>query len=432
MLANLMAFFLCESKQNALHGESGRYMGLLIYLMMCLVFFLAGNDLELKAGVFYVFALTSAVSLLIAIGQHLQSGHFPFSRVALGLKERLSGAQYNQFVSTFGNINIFAGFLCVAIPVFIGMFVFLDSWHGKLISAVLLVLSGFCIFVANSDSTYFGIAASAVLILLLAIWYQRVLWLCLAFVCLAIGNLWVELANTYSDKVRYDKNRGGMSLAIGRLDYAVVFLVAMVLLAAGVFLMRRFLSERLDKLNRKLLIAVILAVLGFGLLVMLIYLILVKKMFPLDYKWGTYRGYIWTKMVEIFRDAPLTNKLFGYGQESVRSLVEAGYYEEMLEVTGRTYDNAHNELLQYLITTGLCGVISYVGAMISSIVYILRHAKGNPVAYISLFAVIGYLAQSLISLNQPITTPLLFVFLAMGMGTARHMELVGEPDQKIN
>ena len=418
MIANLFAFFLSAEKENAIHGGNGRYMGLLIYLVFGLLFFILGRGLNIIKEIFYVFAAGAFVALCVAISQHQQSSSFPFSGFAKYLKEGISEKQYTQFVSTFGNINIFAGFLCIAVPVFIGMFVFFKAWHAKLVSGIMLVLSGYAVFVANSDSVYFGIALASVCILLLAVWNQTVFELSVAYVLLALGNLWVELMNTYGKNVRYDKKRGGFSLAIDRLDYAISFLMITFCIAVVVFMARRFIKKLPTQPDPKKMIIVLLSVMGAGVLGLIVYAVFIKRAvtLPLDYKWGTYRGYIWTKAWEIFRDAPFVNKLFGYGHESVRALVEGRFYEEMVEVTGRTYDNTHNELLQYLLTTGLCGLVTYLGLLISSIRYMLKNAKKDVRVYLCVFAVLGYFAQSIISLNQPITTPLFFIFLAMGVG----------------
>lgn len=58
------------------------------------------------------------------------------------------------------------------------------------------------------------------------------------------------------------------------------------------------------------------------------------------------------EMCGAFNEAPLMRKLFGYGQETVRMLTVSNFHDEMLEITERVYDNAHNELLQYLLTIG--------------------------------------------------------------------------------
>ncbi|MBQ8913809.1 MAG: O-antigen ligase family protein, partial [Lachnospiraceae bacterium] len=141
--------------------------------------------------------------------------------------------------------------------------------------------------------------------------------------------------------------------------------------------------------------------------------------FTFNYRWGTFRGYIWTKSIEIFKDAPVMNKLFGYGNESLKTLMNTHYHDEMVSVTKKIYDNAHNELLQYLVTTGLCGMISYAGLFITSFIYILKNSKKDVVAYISLAVMIGYFIQGLININQPITTPFYFVFMAAGIGYVR-------------
>ena len=97
------------------------------------------------------------------------------------------------------------------------------------------------------------------------------------------------------------------------------------------------------------------------------------------------------------------------------------YYDDMLNIVGKLYDNAHNELLQYLITLGICGVVAYLGTFVTSVIYMLKYGKSNYMIYGFLTAVIGYFFQSLINLNQPITTPLYFVIMALGVGYTTYL-----------
>lgn len=120
-------------------------------------------------------------------------------------------------------------------------------------------------------------------------------------------------------------------------------------------------------------------------------------------------------------DAPLVNKLFGYGNETFGVYMNANYYQEMLNVVGELYDNAHNELLQYLITLGVFGLVTYLGLCVSSVVYMLKYGKGNYIVYGILAATVGYFFQSIINLNQPITTPLYFVIMALGVGYTTYL-----------
>lgn len=140
--------------------------------------------------------------------------------------------------------------------------------------------------------------------------------------------------------------------------------------------------------------------------------------------WGTNRGYIWRKSIEIFRDFPLIHKLFGYGPDTFGILTTTGdFWSEMLAAAnGQTFDNAHNEYLQYLVTVGALGLITYViflAAAIRRMTVCL--AKGNGNKYIAgcLFAVLCYNAQALVNLNLPITAPLMWLLLSIGMAACR-------------
>ena len=95
-------------------------------------------------------------------------------------------------------------------------------------------------------------------------------------------------------------------------------------------------------------------------------------------------------------------------------------YDEMLEVTKRTYDNSHNELLQYLVTTGLIGMVSYIGLFITGMKYLIKNLEDNPAVAACLAAAAGYWVQGIVYLNQPITTPLYFVMMAAGIGYVRY------------
>ena len=85
-------------------------------------------------------------------------------------------------------------------------------------------------------------------------------------------------------------------------------------------------------------------------------------------------------------------------------------------VTNKVYDNAHNELLQYLVTTGLLGMVSYIGLFISSVIYIFKRANKRVIANVCIVAMVGYFAQAIINISQPITTPFFFIFMALGLG----------------
>ncbi len=80
--------------------------------------------------------------------------------------------------------------------------------------------------------------------------------------------------------------------------------------------------------------------------------------------------------MEVFREFFTTkDKIFGYGPETFRVLMENYYLGELGNVI---FDNAHNEYLHYLITIGLFGMLSYMAWLGTSIFWMARNLKDRP------------------------------------------------------
>jgi hypothetical protein len=82
-------------------------------------------------------------------------------------------SQKSMFISTFGNINTFAAYLCVTIVLFAGLFIYEEEKNGKLIYGIALFMAGGAIAAANSDVTYAGCGVGLIILLLISIYYDR-------------------------------------------------------------------------------------------------------------------------------------------------------------------------------------------------------------------------------------------------------------------
>jgi O-antigen ligase len=219
-------------------------------------------------------------------------------------------------------------------------------------------------------------------------------------------------------------NYGGLSHKLDDVKVASAIVIAFAILyVISILVESRLTRGDEDKIrkNKRVLVITGVAVVLLGITAFVLYGI--KRgdsLFRFNYKWGTYRGYIWAKCAETFKNAPIANKLFGYGNETIKQVVTVPNYDDMVEKTSRIYDNAHNEVLQYLLTLGLFGALSYIALVVSSIWYMCRYGSKNLHTYIPAFVVCGYFVQGLVNLNQPITTPLFFVFLGVGIGYASY------------
>lgn len=418
--ANIYAMFSAPNMQDAFTGQNGRFMGAWMYIVIGLTFLFLFNRVKTTMLPIIIFSLSVTYAYIIAIFQHMGNDFMKY-------KENIAKKQYHIFVSTLGNINIFASFMVITLAVFMSLYIFTKNNKYRLLSAVMLVLGGMNLMIANSDSAFIGLAAISIVLVFIS--YAENLFTRFVEVvfCVALGTFCLVLLNKLVIK-KYDK-RGGVAEALDRIWLVTLILVAIVIFYMLIVIAKKIFKDKLEAINKKKMM-IILAV---GLVLLFIAGIIVcvitdRAITKFNYKWGTYRGYIWAKCIDLFNNGTIGQKLFGYGNETTEMLTKSHYYKEMIAVTKKVYDNAHNEVLQYLVTTGLLGAISYIGLFVSSVMYILKNMKDNVIAHISLAVVVGYFAQGLINLNQPITTPFYFVFMAIGIGSIRYDKWVKEND----
>lgn len=423
LMANFFAWICADNKKDAFYGLQGRRMGLGMYLVLMIVFVVVAQRVRPHMIMFVFFAAANAFAYAVAIGQYMEHDF-------LNLRFNIAEKQYTKFISTFGNINMYASYLSISIPVLLAVFTFCRNWFCRILSGILLIAAGCNILIANSDSVFLGIFAGTVVLVILAFMQGRLRQCTFGVFLLFVGNLVLGFINKYAH-TRYDKKRGGLAIALNRLDIAFALWGVALLIFVIVCMCRWRLGNRIETWNKgKIVLIVCGACVALGVIGMIALKAMDPSLFTFNDKWGSYRGYIWRKIVEVYGDAPFVNKLFGYGNESVRLTLKAACYNEMVQVTGKVYDNAHNELLQYLFTTGIVGLLSYLALVGSCIVYMFKHAKEHAWICVCLAATVGYFAQSILNLNQPITTPLFFVFMAMGVGTVNYCRRVKELEKR--
>ena len=144
-----------------------------------------------------------------------------------------------------------------------------------------------------------------------------------------------------------------------------------------------------------------------------------KRYVVIDDEWGTHRGYIWRLGIENYREFSLLHKIFGYGPDTFGIMTVKNNYREMVERYNEIFDSAHNEYLQYFITIGPLGLISYLVLLVSSVMRLIKKAGDNPYVVAVAFAVVCYGAQAFVNINLPIATPVMWTLLMAGLAGCR-------------
>lgn len=421
-ISGVMSFIMAEDKKNAFTGAQGRYCGLafmiLIFIMYIIVSARVSNMEKMWSLISMVFVLVSSVTFIIAILQNI--GFDPFK-----LLDGINRKQRNIYVSTFGNIDIFGSFICIALPLFMGLYVTEKSNIKRIVYGI-GVFAGFMAFIpANADVVFAGVGAAIIAVLFATVYMERVDRL-FELVMLGSGGylgmvLLRMLVGTNGAKIT-GFNRLAEHPALLVIIFAVVLFIRLII---QVYINRNkteiyinenksevYINKQKNGTGIKLIIA--LAVVIISVIAVIIY---GRKnnlaMFDFNDKWGSYRGYIWRRVTGLYGELPFVQKIFGHGNESIRSLMDDRFYDEMLQVTGTVYDNAHNEYLQYLVTQGLLGMLSYVGVVVTAAIAGVKKIKKSPYILGLLLAVVSYGVQAIFNVNQCITTPYMFLMTAM-------------------
>ncbi len=429
-ISGVMSFIMAEDKKNAFTGEQGRYCGLafmiLIFIMYIIVSARVSNMEKMWSLISMVFVLVSSVTFIIAILQNI--GFDPFK-----LLDGINRKQRNIYVSTFGNIDIFGSFICIALPLFMGLYVTEKSNIKRIVYGI-GVFAGFMAFIpANADVVFAGVGAAIIAVLFATVYMERVDRL-FELVMLGSGGylgmvLLRMLVGTNGAKIT-GFNRLAEHPALLVIIFAVVLFIRLII---QVYINRNkteiyinenksevYINKQKNGTGIKLIIA--LAVVLISGIAVIIYGIKNNlAMFDFNDKWGSYRGYIWRRVTGLYGELPFVQKIFGHGNESIRSLMDDRFYDEMLQVTGTVYDNAHNEYLQYLVTQGLLGMLSYVGVVVTAAIAGVKKIKRSPYILGLLLAVVSYGVQAMFNVNQCITTPYMFLMTAMLIGTCRRV-----------
>lgn len=399
--AFLLSCFLSADPAGAVLGERNRYQGAAAILLYTGTFFFLSRRAD--PGKNFVYWLFGGFSVAAGLGVLNHLGADP-----LGLIAPLSDFDRGRFVSTVGNINFFGGYICLVLPVCLTLLLTAERRRFRWALGLLGILGLWGGMASKSESTVLGLgAALAVLPFLLRDRPEslRRLPLLLPGLALAMQGFRGLAAAAGGD---------GFSALTGLLLRQAV---SAALAALGVILwlaLRRRGPEALRRLVRAYGWCLGAGLLAAALLVLLANTVVppeklgaLERFLVLDEDWGTDRGEVWRFCLDVYGDYPWWRKLLGGGPGV---LARADALRPVF--SDARLDSAHNEYLHYLLTAGALGLASYVALLACTARDALRR-DGSPLSLALLAGCAGYAAQAAVSIAQPATTPLFFLFLSV-------------------
>ena len=393
---------------DAISGTQGRNNGLLLMCIYFGIYIIISRFYKHKNFFLTLFAVTSLIVFALCILNFYYID-------PLGMFANYSKEIQMDFTSTIGNRNLMASYCCIAVPVFLMMYMHIESKLKFLYLSACSV--GFAALIcSNSECGFLGIIPTLAIILIYASKdYKKLFGF---FSSVAVMLICSKLLGILNIILIENKNFGTIQRFFVDANSLYIVIAICIIIAFYCYFK---IKDQPPKIIFKLLLTsfIITIVTVIGLMIYFTCfdrntkLGAVTSYLRFSSQWGTHRGFIWIKSFKIFADGSLKDKLFGCGPDNFFSAF-APYFAKLNEKFGDGSTNsAHNELLNYLVTVGLAGVASYLTLTISVIVRAFKKAKENYLAVVFASAIICYLFQSLVNIAQPITTPLLFIFIAL-------------------
>lgn len=417
-LTLIISYFCSRYRSVALWGYTGWYMGFWPQMFFILTYFFVSKLWEPHKWILYLGLATSFIVFLLG---YLNRFNFD----VLGMS-----TSYAMYISTVGNINWYCGYL---VSVFFAGAVLLWQWEsGKLWQKILLMIYvtvGFgTLMTQGSDS---GLIALFVIMFvlfymslhegkrMLMFWQEMVLFSCACMITYV-------LRKVFPARLGYDVGYARL-LTIGWMPFVVTTLSVLMLTVVAVSIKKGTYKERGFRI-------LAIAATALSIAAVMIYLVLItintfhpgsigslsdNPMFIFSPGWGTNRGTTWRAGLRCFAEQDFLHRLVGVGPDAMSNYIYEGGSAELQDLVYTIFGpirltNAHNEWLTILVNTGLLGLISFGGMMVTGIHRYLRKGGNRPIVLACGICLLAYTANNIFSFQQAMNAATIFSIFGMG------------------
>ncbi len=405
-------------------GLGGRKLGLQVFLLCVVSYVLLGKYLRPGKWLIWTFFAGNSIVCALAV--------LNFWAVdPLGMYENLVKEQYDMFISTIGNVNACSSYLCMVVPAAMAVYMVVKTKALRAAAAVFLVLGFWTCYCTVSESWLLGVGAAFLVLLWFAMsnneymqrfleifglfWLASLLMKISCFIGSGAGSQSLMFLKFYANKVQKDIVLNGYLLAAEG-----------ILITGGMLLIRsrkKGQKELPSRLLRICVFGVLAVIAGFGIVCLIAANVkqedwqgtfaFLNKLKIKD-NFGSSRGYIWKITVKGWAGLPLWDKITGYGLNCYNMFIEQYGGEGVASAFGGAkLVDAHNELMQFMTTTGVLGTVGYFGLLIGTAVRTAKKYIQKPIMMLGAAVICGYLAQGIVNNPTAFLTP--YLFLALGI-----------------
>lgn len=413
-LVLLCSTFLSENPVFTLNGTDGKLFGSGILFLCILTFFGFSCYFHMHSILLWGCLLSNSILFLLIILNR-------FRIDPLHMYDNILSDAIPDYLGTIGQINVVSGYVCIFLPFIMGLFLYSKTLLSKILYGICVFLgicAGIC---SNSDSFFLGLAGCLLFYFWFAFSSGNTL---LSFACIpVIGTASALCLRLWTNAAHKEAIwRTAQLTYLEKIPWMPVFLA---FLFAAFFLYKKLPSEQeLSSALWKRIHHFLFACAGTALVLLIVFAFMKNSTgtetssnsFLFSDSWGTNRGYVWKRTIPLWRELSFREKLFGVGPGGFQQFFSV-YYMDSIERFGYYFIDAHNEFLQFLVTTGILGVIGYFGMFLSCIWHCRKHQ--SEYATVIACVLLTYLLQGMVNNPLVFTTPYAFLFMGMEIALSR-------------
>lgn len=395
----------CLTSRYGIHAFTGDLtfkVGGYLLLALCIMFLFVSRCLDQNFKIYYywvpvvIFLEITAILHCVDIDLiHMYTPDLPY-------EDRFI------FVTTIGNIDYVSEYFCIFLPFYVTLFVKSKKKMSEVLFGIISFFGYLSMLLIRANGMFLGCTLGLLILGVYALNDLNMLKkYILQFYLLAICGWITDLLNSYY--IIPHRLMVLDTISSSFIEKKIYFVLAIVTTVIFFILYKQKLTEKLTNV----LMIIKKVWLGFifigaiGAIIFVAYCLIANK----NYAIFDNRIVIWRGVVESYKHMSIREKLIGVGPSGVSDMLDKYCINQHFIRT-----TAHNEILEYLIATGLLGLISYISMWVLTIRALLKN-KCSEFAFIP--ALFSYIGISCVIGPSFLNTVTIFTFLAISAANAR-------------
>lgn len=385
-------------------GENAWDVGSGVILLSTAVYFAVSRCFSKRADIWFYIYMGSFAVLMIGVIDRL-GYDFLIMHDEIPL-------QYEIFISTIGNVNFWSGYVAMLVPIFAIAPVFMKSRITRCFSYLFVLAAYFSCFITLANTTYIGIGCGMAYVVYYSLKDKnRIKNLAVNMVLFMIAGM---IANLFWKKQLTPRAIDIDTISLILLEYKLYYIVGIF---GVLLLLYALLAKKEHSKAYRIARLAWLGILVFGLGGFVTYLLCNYSL-----ELFNYRGSIWYFSWNGFLDGSIKDQLIGVGpglldQVTQAQIAKADFYV----VWNYIYNTAHNDLLEYLVTTGIVGMILKLAIYIIPFMMVSKREDYQNEKAAILAGLAGYIGQGLLIGPYVLTYVMYAVLLGMFHAYCRNL-----------